>query len=163
MIDLAMGPFIWLMPVIWLCRLFGSCRPPGRWQDQRVAEGAFEPGVALAARYYRETVRPLLSRHAPGLRHSAALVGWGSDVLGFDSSRSTDHNWGPRCQIFIGPDSAQRAADISALLADRLPETFAGWPTRFPDATAADPAPRHWVEVAELGDWLTGHLGFDPR
>jgi hypothetical protein len=136
---------------------------PGRWQDQRVAETAFRPGVALAARYYTEVVRPLLERHAPGLQHSAGLIGWGSDALGFDSSRSTDHNWGPRCQIFIGPDNAERAADISALLADRLPETFAGWPTRFPDATEADAAPRHWVDVAELGDWLTRHLGFDAR
>ena len=128
-----------------------------------MVEAAFQPGVALAARYYLEVVRPLLERHAPGLQHSAALIGWGSDVLGFDSSRSTDHNWGPRCQIFIGPDSAQHAADISALLADRLPETFANWPTRFPDATATNPAPRHWVEVAELGGWLTRRLGFDPR
>jgi hypothetical protein len=144
-------------------RFIESYWDPGRWQDQRVVETAFRPGVALAARYYTQVVRPLLERHVPGLEHSAALIGWGSDVLGFDSSRSTDHNWGPRCQIFIGPDNAQRAADISALLADRLPETFAGWPTRFADATTTDPAPRHWVEVAELDDWLTRHLGFDPR
>ena len=33
----------------------------------------------------------------------------------------------------------------------------------FSDATAPDPAPRDWVEVAELGSWLTSRLGFDPR
>ena len=76
-------------------------------------------------------VRPLLDEHAPGLRHSAALIGWGSEVLGFDSPRSTDHNWGPRCQIFVGPADADRAGDITAMLADRLPETFEGWPARF--------------------------------
>jgi hypothetical protein len=128
-----------------------------------VVEATFQPGVALAERYYLEVVRPLLERHVPEVQHSAALIGWGSEVLGFDSFRSTDHNWGPRCQVFIGPDGVQRSADIAALLADRLPETFAGWPTRFPDATARDPAPRHWVEVAELGAWLTRRLGFDPR
>jgi hypothetical protein len=126
-------------------------------------EAAFQPGTALAARYYAEVVWPLLDRHAPGLRHSAALIGWGSEVLGFDSPRSTDHNWGPRCQIFLRPGDADRAADITAMLADRLPEKFAGWPTRFPDVTARDPAARHWVEVAELRQWLTDHLGFDPR
>ena len=123
----------------------------------------FLPGTELAARYYRGVIRPLFDEHAPGLPHSAALIGWGSEVLGFDSPRSTDHNWGPRCQVFIGHADADRAGDISAMLADRLPETFEGWPVRFSDVTAPDPTPRHWVEVAELGTWLTGRLGFDPR
>jgi len=55
-------------------------------------EAAFQLGTALAARYYGEVVWPLLDRHAPGLPHAAALIGWGSEVLGFDSPRSTDHN-----------------------------------------------------------------------
>jgi hypothetical protein len=33
----------------------------------------------------------------------------------------------------------------------------------FPDVTAPGSPERHWVEIAELGDWLAGHLGFDPR
>src|SRR5258708_40099033 len=90
-------------------------------------------------------------------------MGWGSEGGGFDWPRSTDHNWGPRCQIFLGPGDADRAADVTAMLADRLPEKFAGWPTRFPDVTARNPAARHWVEVTELSQWLTDHLGFDPR
>jgi Domain of unknown function (DUF4037) len=126
-------------------------------------DAAFVPGVALAERYYLEVVRPLLDQHAPGLAHSAALIGWGSDVLGFDSPRSADHNWGPRCQIFVGPRDATSAAEISAMLAERLPAAFRGWPTRFPDVTAPDTAARHWVEIAELGAWLNGRLGFDPR
>ena len=124
---------------------------------------AFLPGAQLAQRYYAEVVRPLLGQHAPELEHSAALIGWGSEVLGFDSPRSTDHSWGPRCQIFVGPADADRAARITALLEGTLPATFLGWPTRFPDATAARPAAVHWVKVTEIGDWLTGHLGFDPR
>ncbi|MDR2984747.1 MAG: DUF4037 domain-containing protein [Nocardiopsaceae bacterium] len=125
--------------------------------------GEFIPGTELAVRYYQQIVRPLLEEHAPSLRHSAALIGWGSDVLGFDTPRSTDHNWGPRCQVFVGRADLDRVAGITALLADRLPAAFDGWPVRFSDATAADPAPRHWVEVAELGSWLTARLGFDPR
>jgi Domain of unknown function (DUF4037) len=126
-------------------------------------DAEFVPGIALAERYYLEVVRPLLEQHSAGLAHSAALIGWGSDVLGFDSPRSADHNWGPRCQIFVGPGDAARAAEISAMLAERLPAAFGGWPTRFPDATAPGTAPQHWVEVAELGAWLNGRLGFDPR
>jgi len=124
---------------------------------------AFSPGIELARRYYSEVVRPLLDEQAPGLRHSAALIGWGSEVLGFDTPRSTDHNWGPRCQVFLGPADADRAPGLMAMLADRLPATFAGWPIRFADVAVSDPAPRHWVEVAELGAWLTSRLGFDPR
>jgi hypothetical protein len=126
-------------------------------------DAAFVPGIALAERYYLEVVRPLLDRYAPRLAHSAALIGWGSDVLSFDSPRSADHNWGPRCQIFVGPADAGLTANITAMLAERLPASFGGWPTRFPDATAPGTAPRHWVEVAELREWLKGQLGFDPR
>jgi hypothetical protein len=124
---------------------------------------AFVPGAELARRYYSEVIRPLLDRHAPELAHSAALIGWGSEVMGFDSPRSTDHNWGPRCQIFVGAADADRTASLMAMLADRLPAAFLGWPTRFADVTAPSPAPVHWVQVAELGEWLTGRLGFDPR
>ncbi len=126
-------------------------------------QNAFLPGTDLARHYYAEVVRPLLDRHAPGLDHSAALIGWGSEVLGFDSPRSADHNWGPRCQIFVGAGDAGRLAGLTAMLADQLPATFLGWPTRFPDVTAASAAPVHWVQVAELGEWLAGQLGRDPR
>jgi hypothetical protein len=123
----------------------------------------FVPGIELARRYYAEVVRPLLDRHRPGLVHSAALIGWGSDVLGYDSARSTDHNWGPRCLVFVGPGDASRIGEISSMLEAELPPTFLGWPPRFPDVTEADAPVRHWVDVAELGGWLTGRLGFDPR
>lgn len=126
-------------------------------------DAAFVPGIELARRYYAEVVRPLLDRLVPGLDHSAGLIGAGSEVLGFDSRRSADHNWGPRCQVFVAPDDASRAPDVSAALAARLPETFLGWRTRFPDVTVAGFPVRHWVEVAGLGGWLAGRLGFDPR
>src|SRR5579859_4301009 len=142
---------------------------PGPLQTARSADrikrvdAAFRPGIELTRDYYIEVVRPLLDGHAPGLPHAAALIGWGSEVLGLDTPRSTDHNWGPRCQIFLDASNASRAAGITAILAERLPATFRGWPTRFPDVTTAPGEPRHWVEVAELGAWLTGCLGFDPR
>jgi Domain of unknown function (DUF4037) len=126
-------------------------------------QSAFMPGLDLARRYYSEVVRPLIDAHAPGLRHSAALIGWGSEVLGFDSPRSTDHNWGPRCQVFVGSPDAGRVAELTAILAAELPVSFLGRPTRFADVTAAGTPLRHWVEVGELGGWLTGRLGFDPQ
>jgi hypothetical protein len=124
---------------------------------------AFVPGIELARQYYQQTVRPLLDRHAPGLRHSAALIGPGSEILGFDSARSTDHNWGPRCQIFLAPGEAELAPDLDVMLAGELPMRFLGWPVRFPDVSADGDPVRHWVSVTELGAWLNGQLGFDPR
>ncbi len=124
---------------------------------------AFVAGIELARQYYGEVVRPLLDQHVPGLRHSAALIGWGSDVLGYDSARSTDHNWGPRCQVFVGPGDTARIDQINSMLDAKLPPTFLNWPTRFPDVSAPQAPTRHWVEVAELGAWLTSQLGFDPR
>jgi Domain of unknown function (DUF4037) len=123
----------------------------------------FISGLDLARQFHAEVVGPLLDQSFPGITYSAALIGGGSDVLGFDSARSTDHNWGPRLQVFLGTGDADRAGAITGLLASRLPATFRGWPTAFPDATAASTEPRHWVEVAELGPWLASQLGFDPR
>lgn len=123
----------------------------------------FRPGLELARRYYAEVVRPLLDQEFPGLRHSAGLIGWGSDVLGFDSPRSTDHNWGPRCQVFLDAADTGLATPINEMLTRRLPGTFLGWPTAFPDTIVPGSPPRHWVELAGLGTWLTAALGFDPR
>ncbi len=45
----------------------------------------FIPGVQLNEMFYREAVAPILAGAFPDLRYSAALIGHGSDVLGFDS------------------------------------------------------------------------------
>jgi hypothetical protein len=123
---------------------------------------AFIPGIELARLFYAEVVRPLLDAEFPAQAHSAALLGPGSEVLGFDSARSTDHDWGPRLQIFVADDlAAGPASQVSRMLAARLPDTFGGYPTVFPKS-GSDSPPSHWVTVAGLRHWLTGRLGFDP-
>ena len=77
---------------------------------RRVADfPAFTPGLELAGDFYREAIRPILDAELPGLAHSAALLGYGSDVLGFDSARSSDHNWGPRGYVFLAEAEAGRS------------------------------------------------------
>jgi hypothetical protein len=120
----------------------------------------FLPGLRLAETFYAGAVRPLLDEHRPCLPHAAALIGYGSEILGFDTARSTDHNWGPRLQIFLPTED--RAAEIRTVLARGLPATWHGYPTAFTFTQEADQVPRQRVEVAVLGDWLTGWLGFDP-
>ena len=110
-------------------------------------------GLELARAYYDEVVRDL----AGETPHSAALIGWGSDVLGFDDERSTDHGWGPRLQLFA---AAEDVAALAERIETGLPETFRGLPTRF--GWDAHPVVSR-VEVSTLSDWLADNLGFDPR
>ncbi|WP_345556895.1 DUF4037 domain-containing protein [Streptomonospora halophila] len=132
----------------------------------------FVPGLRLAGDLYREVVGPALSDAVPHLVHTAALIGPGSEVVGFDTVRSTDHDWGPRLQVFLSGHDAERHADaVADLLTGRLPATFRGYPTNLEpvgaDGTrhmrASAGRPHHAVAITGLGDWLTGHLGFDPR
>jgi hypothetical protein len=116
-----------------------------------MSKPAFIPGLELTDAYYREVVGPLIG----DVRHSAALIGTGSDVLGFDTARSTDHGWGPRVLVFVDAadvDAVARAIDAG------LPETFRGWPVRYGwDSIAV----QHHVTVTTLADWLVGLLGVD--
>jgi hypothetical protein len=124
----------------------------------------FIPGLQLAGEFYTAAVRPLLEEQFPRLPHAAALIGPGSEVAGFDTPRSTDHDWGPRLQVFLGDSDADRSATaITAMLARRLPESFRGYPVAFPVSREPGGTARHRVEVTALSTWLTAHLGFDPR
>ncbi|MEV7626509.1 DUF4037 domain-containing protein [Actinoplanes sp. NPDC089786] len=121
----------------------------------------FVPGLDLCGDFYRQAVAPLLD-----VPHTAARIGPGSEVLGFDSPRSADHDWGPRVDVFL-PDLSQAAA-LSSKLAERLPTTFRGYPTSFEPAgarvatMAVTTGPvAHRVLFATLPSWLSSRLGFD--
>jgi hypothetical protein len=127
---------------------------------------SFVPGRELSTRLYREAVLPVLSRHFPGLPHGAALIGTGSEVLGFDTARSTDHDWGPRLQLFLADTSVgERLSDV---LAAELPPTVAGWSTNLVRVgerrhlREADGPVEHGIEVTTASAWLVERLGFDP-
>ncbi len=137
---------------------------PGRPGGGIIARMAgFVPGLRLAGEFYAEAVRPLLDAEFPGLRYAAALLGPGSEVLGFDTERSTDHDWGPRLCVFLGDDEERLAGTAGEMLAERLPAAFRGYPVAF--GVTRDPVggSRNRVEVFGLGGWLTWRLGFDPR
>jgi len=127
----------------------------------------FIPGLQLSEAFYREAVAPILDAHFPGLIYAAALVGYGSDVLGYDTARSTDHGWGPRCWLFL-PDNTFAAyqSAIDEMLRERLPQTFRGYPTQFSrgaaDVLLPDGPVQHYVLIASLPRFFVQHLGFDP-
>ncbi len=111
----------------------------------------FVSGLRLCAAFYREAVQPLLAKGFPCLRYAAARVGPGSDVVGFDTPRSMDHDWGPRLDLLVAADDVQRyGALLSNMLAERVPKSCHGWPTRF-----APPDGRVQVMAPTGGRWPT--------
>jgi hypothetical protein len=132
----------------------------------------FVSGLALSRSFYTEAVRPILAAKFPALEYAAALIGSGSEVLGYDSSRSTDHHWGPRVMLFVLEGDLVLGSSISDALAAGLPATFRGYSTNFgqPDAIGVRlPAPiadgepvAHRVDVYEPRSYFRSALGFDP-
>jgi uncharacterized protein DUF4037 len=132
----------------------------------------FIPGLALSERFYAEAVAPLLDRHFRALPYAAARIGSGSEVLGYDTPRSTDHEWGPRLQLFLtGEDVVRHGPAITQVLSDELPKTFLGYPTNFVTAgedgdirqmRLTDGPVQHRIEVTDAQAWFASHLGFDP-
>ena len=111
----------------------------------------FVPAIELNRRFYAEVVGPRLA----GFSHAAGLLGYGSDVLGFDTERSTDHGWGPRLVVLVDK------ADVDAALASvepALPETFEDWPVGYD--RDGNPGP-HQVTVTTLRRFVRGWIGCD--
>ncbi len=99
----------------------------------------FTPGLRLCQGFYQEVVRPILDREFPGLPHAGALIGSGSEVLGFDDEMSTDHHWGPRVMLFLRERDHERLAEaVHRAMADNLPYTFRGYPTNFTEPNPED-------------------------
>ena len=121
-------------------------------------ETNFIQGLELSRQFYWEVVRPLLDAKYPGILHSAALIGTGSEVLGFDTAVSADHDWGPRVMLFL---SEQDNADVSESwlhgLQDALPASFHGFTVIPKNRTKASRA----VEIFTMRAFIRGYLGFD--
>lgn len=100
---------------------------------------AFIHGRELSRSFFMEVVEPLLGDRFPSLRYAAALLGHGSEVLGYDTEMSTDHEWGPRVDLFLGEDEPGETRDrIDAVLRECVPTSFRGHSTHFgaPDPKA---------------------------
>jgi hypothetical protein len=118
----------------------------------------FIPGLELSRRFYSQVVRPLLDRRLPALPHSAALIGVGSEVLGFDTSRSTDHDWGPRVLLFISEEAyAKDQEGLLEYFQRNLPTSF----ETFPLSPLSQTHPFQPVEIHSPRQYFQNYLGFD--
>lgn len=112
-------------------------------------------GLELCRRFYDQVVGPLLV----DVPHSAALLGDGSEVLGFDDAVSTDHDFGPRAQVFVPTEDLVTPAERAL---GGLPSRFDGFPVSYQDVDRFDGAAHHQVEVTTASRYFTERLGTDP-
>lgn len=144
----------------------------GRAQEPIEETPSFIPGLELAGYLYHEAVRPILSARFPGLAHSAGRLGEGSDVLGFDTPRSIDHDWGPKVTLFLSEDDlARHGPAVNETLARELPREIRGYSTHFatvPDdpgvmwmAPAGEGPIRHGIEMTTVERFARGYVGID--
>ncbi|HVF66776.1 MAG TPA: DUF4037 domain-containing protein [Pyrinomonadaceae bacterium] len=133
----------------------------------------FIKGLELSRLFYEEAVRPILEESFPDLRYAAAMLGTGSEVLGFDTGMSRDHGWGPRFDLFLSEEDYEDKRDrVEETLRRKLPHSFRGYPTSFtePDPTdngtqhldtrAGGPV-NHKVEVMTPRGFVLDYLDFD--
>lgn len=90
-------------------------------------------GLELSRNYYYEIIRPVISQNIDFLHgnYAVCLIGYGSDVIENDDEKSMDHEWGPRCIIFIPEELAERKDEIYDILNKNISNEFMGYPTRF--------------------------------
>jgi hypothetical protein len=104
--------------------------------------------------------------------HSAALIGYGSEIFGFDTERSTDHGWGPRVQLFLKDNEVEvYGLAVKQKLANNLPTLFRGFSTHFAcspydgvptmQATASGPID-HIIYIHSVPKFFVSHIGCNP-
>jgi hypothetical protein len=123
-------------------------------------------GIELSRRFYGEVVAPWLAREFPELRHAAALIGYGSELIGFDDEMSRDHDFGARVQLYVTEIDFNASAEaVVSRFAGIAPESFLGLATGAPASRRRATAcgdDRHGLEVWTLqraaGYWLAVDL-----
>ncbi len=122
------------------------------------------PGIFL------DCAKPILDKKFPGLAYSAGLIGYGSDVLGYDDAVSTDHMWGPRFYLFLRQEDMEKRDAVMKAFSENLPYTYKGYSVNFSPPDPNDNGVRHpeYVETGNVhplifidtfSDFLTERLG----
>lgn len=135
----------------------------------------FVPGLTIAGDFFTEVVRPILVSRFPTLQYGAALIGPGSEVLGFDTEMSMDHDWGLRLFLFLRDEDAEAFSyPIANALSLDLPRTFRNFAVSIATLTttssvrsmemvdAMEGPVKHHVLPITVRRFCELHLGCDP-
>lgn len=127
----------------------------------------FVKGLELNRRFFNEVIQPLIKVDYPDLKYSAGLFGYGSDVLGLDTSTSMDHNWGPRCILLVHEDHIEIIDEILSYFSNNIPFEFYEFPTNYTDPRydftqkmllkKSYPI-NHLIEIYEFNDYFKKQL-----
>lgn len=131
----------------------------------------FISGLEICGIFFEHSVKPIFQRFYPHLKYTAALVGEGSEVLGFDAPISCDHDWGPRVKIFLTEEDQQSLAqEISHKLRQELPAKQGVYPTNFLQIEGgktkvmqegAEGNINHRVEFSSIAGFIREYMAFD--
>lgn len=103
----------------------------------------FIQGLELCESFFREAAQPVLRKEFPDLNYSAGLLGYGSDVLGYDDQVSSDHMWGPRFYLFLAREDMGKKEEIEEAFGRMLPYTYMGYSVNFSEPDPEDHGVRH--------------------
>lgn len=132
----------------------------------------FIKGLDLCEQFFYDVVKPILDDQFPYLKYSAGLIGYGSDVLGFDDEISTDHMWGPRLYLFLDDKDIGLKDKILSTFSKNLPYIYKGYSVNFSDPDPKDGGIRHAESITSgmvsplifihtISEYLTDYLGMN--
>ena len=130
----------------------------------------FIPGLKLSEHFYTEVIQPSMAKKFPKLVYSAARLGWGSDVMGFDTAMSMDHGWGPKMTLFLDEQDYNSYHQLlDDYFAENLPFTVHGFSTHFgePLSDGGVMAPKntypihHMITITTPHKFMLDYLGVD--
>ncbi len=109
----------------------------------------FIKGLDLCKQFFTEIAKPILDSDFPNLVYTAGLIGYGSDVLGFDDEVSTDHMWGPRFYLFLREEDICLRNEIMDVFSKKFPYEYKGYSVHFSIPDPNDKGVRHAEFISE--------------
>lgn len=98
----------------------------------------FIKGMELCEGFFNTCAKKIIEESFPRLKYSAGLIGYGSDVLGYDDEVSADHMWGPRFYMFLSGEDISLKDEIFQALCRGLPYTYEGYSVNFTEPNPND-------------------------
>jgi hypothetical protein len=130
----------------------------------------FIKGLDLSEQFYNDVVKPILSEYFAAMKYTSGLIGYGSDVLGYDDEISTDHMWGPRLYLFLEDENIVLKDKILDTFSKEFPYEYKGYSVNFSLPDPNDGGVRHpeyissgnvspLVFIYTFDDYLREYLG----